>query len=141
MEETMKEQIDKNAFNMDASFKDKTVIQSAIDNLFESRDETTDIPMEKEGVSAKMEAFNPEENQEENKEQYSNDDIDALFSGAASTAPNGGTSTQDDIDALFSGSKKTAEKQKEHKTDKPDEKSDEKKRKETSQEEIDKLFG
>ncbi len=136
MSEDVKKEIDKNAFNMDASYTDKTNIQSAIDNLFESRDENIDIPTDKKDDPADEIAHCPAATEEVNgAEHVSNDDIDALFAGTSDSKED--KSLQDDIDKLFSQDSGANEEV----TVKPNQKKDDKKSDAASQEEIDKLFG
>ncbi len=139
MSDDMKSEIDKNAFNMDASYRDKATIQSAIDNLFESRDESVEIPEDKGNGSAEKEAHFAVTSDDKETEHVSNDDIDALFSGSSESKEE--SNSQDDIDKLFSGGNDAETDKKEEVPVKPETKVEDKKSEAASQEEIDKLFG
>ncbi len=136
MSEDMTEAVDKKAFNMDATYKDKATIQSAIDNLFESRDENIDIP-EEAAQNANGDVHYQASGSEAPADAFSSDDIDALFG----SQPANDQSSQDDIDKLFSNTADSDEEKKPEENANKKEKNGEEKREETSQEEIDKLFG
>jgi hypothetical protein len=91
-------EIDKNAFNENAAFTDKSNIQDAIDDLFSSGNEDVNIPKDQE-ISKKVQHVKEGSNSEESF------DIDALFENSKQNGPeetNNVKADQDDIDKLFS---------------------------------------
>jgi hypothetical protein len=95
-------EIDKNAFNADAAFVDKTNIQGAIDDLFSTGNENVEIPKEQDLNSSAMSAHSTNSNNDDSSDQI---DIDALFSNNNNKSENKSNSepaNQDDIDKLFS---------------------------------------
>ena len=86
--------IDKNSFNEDAVFSNKTSIQGAIDDLFNTGN--TDIAIPDDEVQGNVTTF---DNNSSNSSE--NVDIDALFGGGTAKKDSDPTG-QDDIDKLFS---------------------------------------
>ncbi|MCL2063702.1 MAG: hypothetical protein FWG98_04955 [Candidatus Cloacimonetes bacterium] len=86
--------LDKNAFNADAVFRDKADIQHVIDDIFNTGNTELDVPLDEVSVETKSFHANvPKSDDDTTNEDF---DIDALF-GA-----NDDKANQDDIDKLFS---------------------------------------
>ena len=107
--------IDKNAFNAGATFKDKTDIQGLIDDLFDTGNESMDIPVEEEELDLKHKM---DVHKAETGAIVADDiDIDALFGKQDSAASNQGAIAsvevaedgELDIDALFNKPSATTE--------------------------------
>ena len=86
--------LDKNAFNADAVFRDKADIQHVIDDIFNTGNTDQEVPVDEVALEGKQFPANVQKSEDTDSEE--DFDIDALFGGQEDKA------NQDDIDKLFS---------------------------------------